>query len=69
MLKGSTNYNLSTDVFSYAVMMSEVISGEAPYEYKNFTRFNFEHPTFVIQGGVKIIIFMNVLHNYCLFVT
>ena len=53
MLSGSTSYGLSTDVFSYAVMMSEIISGEAPYEYKNFKRFNFEHPEFVIQGGVN----------------
>lgn len=53
VLKGSTNYGLSTDVFSFAVMMSEIITGEAPYVYKNFKRFNFEHPAFVIDGGVN----------------
>lgn len=40
-------------MFSFAVMMSEIITGEAPYVYKNFKRFNFEHPAFVIDGGVN----------------
>lgn len=51
-MNGGTEYGKSVDVFSFGVMMPEILGGGVPYEDMGFS--HFEKTEYIIKGGVSI---------------
>ena len=51
ILAGAEHYGKEIDVFSFGVIMTELLTGKRPFEDKNLS--HFELAQYVIDGGVN----------------